>query len=262
MLIDDVLIIINNFAPLFSLNYDIIMNKSILLVGAMVSLCSGNALASQVSEPNISNVQSNISENNEFNIVEVNCPSAGSLSSILSAMDLTEYNGVKVVGYIDENDISNLVGNFSFEYIDLGVARIGFTYFDSWFSNNKIIKSITLPEGITTLESNAFYNCRSLKLITFGEQLTEIRSGCFDNCSSLEEVILPESIKSLSYNTFSNCSSLKSLTFGSHLTEIGSYCFYGCSSLEEVILTENIKSLSSNAFTSCNSLRSIIFGSQ
>ena len=57
--------------------------------------------------------------------------------------------------------------------------------------------SVALPEGTTTIASNAFYNCKQLESITLPESLTMIESDAFKNCTALTSLVLPDSITSI-----------------------------------------------------------------
>ena len=107
----------------------------------------------------------------------------------------------------------------------------------------------------------AFYGCNSLKTITIPETVTSIGSSAFYGCSNLQEVTLPDNDKftTIERNTFDGCSSLQTITIPANVTSIGSQAFYNCSSLQEVTLPDNDKftTIESNTFYNCCSLSSI-----
>ena len=41
------------------------------------------------------------------------------------------------------------------------------------------IESVTLPDSLTTIEKNAFYNCEKLKSVTIPKNVIIYRAGCF-----------------------------------------------------------------------------------
>ena len=53
---------------------------------------------------------------------------------------------------------------------------------------NKFIRSVVLPEGITTIGQRAFAGCASLAAITIPESVTEIGYAAFSNCTNLTEI--------------------------------------------------------------------------
>ena len=67
------------------------------------------------------------------------------------------------------------------------------------------MQTITIPEGVTKIDSNTFNNCSSLQNISIPSSVTSIGSNAFQSCSLLSTIILkamtPPSIQS---NTFSS----------------------------------------------------------
>ena len=70
------------------------------------------------------------------------------------------------------------------------------------YLNNKLVTSLTISDGVTTITSYAFYNCSGLTSIT-----------------------IPESVTSIGYEAFYGCSSLTSVIIGNGVTNIGSSAF-------------------------------------
>lgn len=62
---------------------------------------------------------------------------------------------------------------------------------------NEDAVNVSLPEGTTTIASNAFYNCKQLESLTLPEGLTTIESDAFKNCTALTSLVLPDSITSI-----------------------------------------------------------------
>ncbi len=117
------------------------------------------------------------------------------------------------------------------------------------------VQSITLPHTLTSVGTEAFYNCRDIAItfdpraaltevgesafygcnllssVRFGEGLTEISPWAFDGCTSLREIRLPKSVTSVSDSAFANCTSLVSVMFYPELVEIGNAAFDDCDAL-------------------------------
>lgn len=55
------------------------------------------------------------------------------------------------------------------------------------------ITSITIPEGVTTIDAYAFYECRSLAAISIPGSVTKIGNYVFYNCRSLSKVTFEDS---------------------------------------------------------------------
>ena len=64
------------------------------------------------------------------------------------------------------------------------------------------IKSIVLPDSITTIEEWAFYGCSSLQKINIPEGVVGIGAHAFRNCKELKEIHLPDSIQYIDEEAF------------------------------------------------------------
>ena len=75
-------------------------------------------------------------------------------------------------------------------------------------ASNKIVTEVIIPDSVTTIGFNAFYNCSNIKEIKISNSVTTIEQGAFYNCSSIKEIVLPDSVTTIGFNAFYNCSSL------------------------------------------------------
>ncbi len=78
------------------------------------------------------------------------------------------------------------------------------------------LTNITIPDFVTTMDDEVFYNCKSLASVTIGNSVTRIPYQTFWGCSSLTSVTIPASVTSMGGNAFRECSSLTSVTFQSN----------------------------------------------
>ena len=109
------------------------------------------------------------------------------------------------------------------------------------FNSNTSLKSIELPDSVTSMIHGVFYGCTSLKSAKLPAGITIVPENTFTECASLEEVILPADFTSIDTRAFENCKSLKSVTIDKDVTIIGMNAFNGCEALEEVIFEEGCK---------------------
>jgi uncharacterized repeat protein (TIGR02543 family) len=119
------------------------------------------------------------------------------------------------------------------------------------------LTSIILPDGVTSIGNDAFWNCSNLTEINLPDGLTSIGNYAFESCSSLTEINLPDGVTSIGNAVFYNCSNLKEITLPDKLTSIGNNVFESCSSLTEINLPAGLTSIGYGAFYNCRSLTEI-----
>ena len=125
------------------------------------------------------------------------------------------------------------------------------------FSINDYLKSITIPDGVTSIGDSAFSDCRSLTDITIPDSVTSIGCEAFYNCSSLTNITIPDGVTSIEYGTFYDCSSLTNITIPDSVTSIECEAFYNCSSLTNITIPDGVTSIESETFYNCQSLSNI-----
>ena len=121
---------------------------------------------------------------------------------------------------------------------------------------NSGLKTVNIPEGVTTLGLNAFGYCCDLKKVTipttitdFGNSDSGVTRGSSDTadnfyqCEALEEIVLKEGITTLGSGMFGGCSSLKEVNIPSTLTEIPAYLFTQCKNLEKITFHSSLSKM-------------------
>ena len=129
------------------------------------------------------------------------------------------------------------------------------------FSGCSLLTSVTIGNGVTSIEYNTFYGCSSLTSVTIPDNVTSIGRCAFLGCSSLASVTIPSSVTNIGDQAFYNCSGLTSVTIPSSVTSIGDYVFYNCSSLASVTIPDNVTSIGSSAFCGCSGMSTVWIGS-
>jgi len=115
----------------------------------------------------------------------------------------------------------------------------------------------TVPDGVTSICSYAFYRCESLTSITLPNSIISIGAMAFNYCRSLTSITLPNSIISIGAMAFNYCRSLTSVTIPDGITSIAYDTFSNCESLTSITIPDSVTSIDENAFSSCVSLKSI-----
>ena len=117
------------------------------------------------------------------------------------------------------------------------VTRLTYTYSSPANGNNKglfrncvTLKTINLPNTITTIGEYAFNGCTALENITLPKDLKKISESMFRGCTGLREIVLPDSVETIEKSAFYGCTGLEHVTLPASLTAIGGDAFYGCTS--------------------------------
>ena len=124
------------------------------------------------------------------------------------------------------------------------------------------LKSIIIPNSVTSIGSYAFYGCSGLTSLTIPNSVTSIGNGAFEYCSGLTSLTIPNSVTSIGESAFSGCSGLTSLTIPNSVTSIGESAFRGCSGLTSLTIPNSVTSIGNGAFYNCSGLTSITVDSK
>jgi hypothetical protein len=154
-----------------------------------------------------------------------------------------------------------------------------------------VIPNTTNGYSVTSIGSDAFYDCYSLTNVTIPNTVTNIGSQVFYDCTSLTNItvavgnpayssvggvlfdvsqanliqfpgglggsyVIPNTVTNISSLAFYDCSSLTNVTIGSAVSIIGSYAFENCSSLTSVAIPNSVISVGNYAFN-CYGLTNI-----
>ena len=194
--------------------------------------------------------------------ITIKLDKAGTLPNKIASSEMYKITNLKIIGEINGTDWnmiremagrnyqeSSTEGNLS--VLDLSEAKIvagGDDYYYDNLFNNKVytsndeigeyafaycrgLTSLTLPAGITSIDSYAFYSCSGLMSLTLPTGSTSIGEYAFEGCSGLTSLTLPASITSIGEYAFDKCSGLTSLTLPVGITSISNGAFMGCSGL-------------------------------
>ncbi|MDE5602202.1 MAG: leucine-rich repeat protein [Clostridia bacterium] len=158
--------------------------------------------------------------------------------------------------------------------------------------NSIKLTSGVIPDTVTRIGDNAFYECFNLKSIILPMSVRSIGNYAFYKCTQLAQISIPDSVISIGTSVFGGCSELISITVSQGNTKyhgsnnciietatrtlvagcknsripedgsvrsIGNGAFRNCVSLTNVTIPKSVKIISDYAFSECSELTSINF---
>lgn len=127
---------------------------------------------------------------------------------------------------------------------------------DAFYSCDDVT-SVTLPDGLQTIENSAFESMNGLRAIVIPDTVNHIGELAFSDCQNLQQVTLPAGLKHLSADLFESCHALEQIILPQGVKTIGYGCFAACQSLQRIVLPEGLERIDSRAFDMCESLTDI-----
>lgn len=174
---------------------------------------------------------------------------------------------------------------FGISMIPQGIERLGEKCF---FGSH--LETITIPNSLKVIGTQAFMCCANLKQINFPEGLEEIGDEAFNMCSGLKSIHIPSSVTYIYPMSFSYCQNITSVvvdpsnkvydsrgncnaiietatntliegfncsTIPDDVVRIAKNAFYYCNALESVTIGKNVSYVDLAAFMGCEKLNSI-----
>lgn len=89
------------------------------------------------------------------------------------------------------------------------------------------LKTVTVPDTLEVIGTNAFASCCALESFSFPDGLERIESGAFFGCQSLRSIWLPDSLIYLGTCAFEGCSSLTNVRIPENIPYLGRLAFLG-----------------------------------
>ena len=141
--------------------------------------------------------------------------------------------------------VNGFAGNSNVKHVHLpdGVTTIGSEAF-----NGSSLVSIDLPDHLHFIDIFAFCNCNSLTHVGMPSTLDTMAEGCFRNCNNLTSVNIPDGLRTIPESAFFMCNALSNITWGNAVEIIDTAAFSNCS-LTELMLPPTLRVVRQGAFS-------------
>lgn len=125
------------------------------------------------------------------------------------------------------------------------------------FYQCKNITAVSIPESVERIGQYAFAYCRAIKILNLGSGIRNIEEGAFSECISVVSISLPGSLRSIGMKAFYRCETITSVTVPGSVTNIGLSAFGYCKNLVSATINANISVLAEYMFYGCKKLSSV-----
>lgn len=147
-----------------------------------------------------------------------------------------------------------------------------------YIDGNEITGNLIIPDGVTYIESCAFYNCSGLTSVTIPDSVISLREDAFYGCDKLirsedgvqyvnnwvigcenylTQINLKDGTKGIASSAFSS-EYLTRITIPDSVTYISDYAFRYCTGITSITIPDSVTHIGSFAFYGCSSLTSLI----
>lgn len=185
----------------------------------------------------------------------------GANASVFGNYYYTVYRDeVTITGLVDANISSSINLSIPSEINGMPVKCIR----EYAFQGNANIKSVSLPEGLETIETGAFANCVNITgTLTIPSTVTSLKGGndWNDNAGAFQGTSISElkiaqgnAELVLGTNAFRNCKALQKADLSNRVSTVGRYAFNGDMSLENVVFSNSGKLTKISEYAFANSL--------
>ena len=130
----------------------------------------------------------------------------------------------------------------------------------SVFSYRTGLTSVTIPDGVTSIDDESFRNCSALTNVWIGSGVMNIGTNAFRDCYALLNVEIGGGVTVIGNSAFRGCSRLSDITIPAGVNTIENYAFAECNSLEDVVIPDSVGFIGPSAFSSCGGLTNVTIG--
>lgn len=169
---------------------------------------------------------------------------------------VTNDDSITITGYIGPGGVVVIPGTVN----GYTVNNIGNNAFDdpnSTFDDSNSLVSVTIPESVTSIGQDAFFECRNLTNVRIPNTVTNIGAKAFMGCG-LTSVNIPNRLTSIGDSVFFGCP-LTSIAIPNSVASIGDSAFWSCTNFTTITVPDSVTSIGQQAFAYCTALTTAYF---
>ena len=217
---------------------------------------------------------------------------SAALALALGGLSALPFEGVIDTAVTARAEETLTYGDFEYTVLDDGTVEI------SYYGSSD--KTVTIPSTIdgkkvTSIQSEAIFDCKNLTSITIPDSVTSIYDNAFFHCTELlsinvdannkkyssnngvlynkdmteivvfpkgkTSVTIPGSVKRIGKLAFSNNKELTKIKIPDSVTSIGEQAFFCCENLKSVTIPDSVTNIGELAFDGCFNLRNVTISS-
>ncbi len=161
---------------------------------------------------------------------------------------------------------------------------------DRFIESSTSLTTLTIPESVTSIGKDAFYNCKNLNVVKYNPVNCAVTDRVFYKCNRLENIAIGKKVESVSTNLLYGCTALKQIAANNknvNYSSVGGVLFdenyetlikYPCKkadteykipdsvkeiecrafeyskNLDKIIMTEFVENIKTDAFSNCSNL--------
>lgn len=183
----------------------------------------------------------------------IDVSSVGMLKTLLTTTEKTTITNLTITGTIDARDIK-FIRDSIINLTDLDISNVTIMEYNGYEGTsypNPFDYNLTITHyPANELPTQAFACRKYLKSIKLPNSITSIEFGAMQICPELTSIVIPNQVKTIVGETFTKCTKLTSVIMGNSVTTLGQDVFAGCNLLTDLTLSDSLKSIGGAVFLS------------
>ena len=210
----------------------------------------------------------------DFPLTNITLSETGTLIDNVNIDNILDIENLKISGDINGTDLLVIRKMENLKLLDLGEAHIvegGMSYYENYvtsknrignyfFSNNKKLYTVILPQDITEICEYSFCWLSELRTIFIPKSVKKMNSSIFSSCDNLHSIHIEDlaaycSIKFSHYtwknrsrDMYLNDKKIVDMVIPEGVTNISSYAFYELNGLNSLVIPRTVTNIGTETF--------------